>query len=190
MVGYNTNIKPRPTYYVNTDDGPKPLWTRTNKIPVEQVFDIFNDKQLWFMIPDYPGYEISNYLNIRSFKFLNQYKYGTVVKIAADGSCQLTDKNNLRCKENVNELWPVAYEYFNTIHPVGYPKPTMATYERISARNKRMFIDNKAIRESTKKIVRKPARVNKDDDTLFTPHFTVVEQEFPVKKVIEPIYFM
>ena len=181
MNGYSQ----KPTCYVYTEDGPRPLWTRTNKVPVEQVFNIYTDPQQWFMIPDYPGYEISNYLNIRSYKFMNQFKYGIVIKVTAEGFCTITDKNNLRCKENVNDLWVKAYDYYQKNKPYGYPRPTYAVYGKTTARNKRMFIDNKAIRESTKKIVRKPEPIKGKDDTLFTPHFTVLQE----KKIIKPVYF-
>lgn len=176
-------------YYVNTLEGPMPIWTRTNKIPIERIFNVMTDTQEWYLIPGYPGYEISNLHNIRSFKYLNQYRYGTLMKVTAKGNVNLTDLNNIRCKENVYVLWQSAIAYFNKEHPYGYPKRTFQGFERISARNQRKFIDNQAVKNSTKKIVRKPKPIRGKDDTLFTPHFTVVKDEEDSDKITDPLYF-
>lgn len=173
-------------YYVNTPTGPHPIWTRTSKIPVENIFNPYQDEQIWLMIPDYPGYEISTLQNIRSFKFKKEYRYGALIKIDAAGTCYLTDKNNCRVKENVNSLFDIALEYQKKYKPYGYPRRTIQGYPNFSSRNKRAFINHKEIRESKKLITRKPKPIaGVDNKTLHMVNFSGLFQ----KKVIDPIYF-
>ena len=174
-------------YYVNTKTGSYPLWTRTSKIPIENIFNPYTDDQLWLMIPDYPGYEISSLMNIRSFKYKNQFKYGALIKIDASGTCYLSDKNNCRVKENVDSLYNKAVEFQKKYRPSEYPRRTCQIYPKFSSRNKRAFINHKEIRESDKLIVHKPKPIRGvDNSTLSMVSFAGL---FEKKKIIDPIYF-
>ena len=39
------------------------------KIPIEQIWNIETDNQIWYDIPGFIGYQISNTMFVRSFKY-------------------------------------------------------------------------------------------------------------------------
>lgn len=182
-------------YLYNDQYGSKRIMIRTPQCDINTIIYYSPDfaDQEWLMIPNYPGYEISDYWNIRSFKYLKQYPLGTLVFIDNNGYCEITDKNNIRRCVSKYQLMQDAKEYQAKHHPFGYPKNTMQGYDKNSARNQRKFIDNEAVRNCKEKgIVRKPNPVIKSSNTLFTPKFTVVEDESKLVSttLIKPIFFM
>ena len=75
-------------------------------VAVEQVIDLRDSNMLWFRIPGFPGYEISNTNYIRSFKSRKKYPYGTMVKWNKEGII-LSNRNNQRVKLTLQEIWSV-----------------------------------------------------------------------------------
>ena len=74
---------------------------------VEQVIDIYDKNIIWFRIPGYPGYEISNTNYIRSFKSRKKYPYGTLVKWDKKGNVIISNSNNIRVKLSIEEIWSI-----------------------------------------------------------------------------------
>ena len=182
-------------YKYYDDNGQKILSTVLPHCDMRVVLQFSPDvaNQQWLMIPDFPGYEISDHWNIRSFKYLKQFPLGTLVYLDNKEYCEITDKNNIRRRVLKYDLMKSAKEYQEKYHPYWYPKYTYQGYDKNSARNQRKFIDNQEIRncKNEKGVVRKPTPVVKSDKTLFTPKFTVVKNKDEItSSIINPIYFM
>lgn len=75
-------------------------------IAVEQVIDLRDSNIIWFRIPGFPGYEISNTNYVRSFKSRKKYPYGTLVKWSK-GNIILSNRNNQRVKLTLEEIWSI-----------------------------------------------------------------------------------
>lgn len=149
------------------------------QIPIEQVFDIFGDAQLWYPIQGFNGYEISNHGNVRSMKNFKKYQFGTLCR-HRNNVYELSNNNNERIRIHVEELWKLAVEYMKTFR-VSYPIGTCVT--NIGSRNKRMFIDFEKVSKPKKYRTRKPIPIRKEE--TFFPKFTVKEE----KQITCPIYF-
>lgn len=189
-------FKSKPKEYLYNDSyGLKRIYVYTSHCDIRNILQFSPDvaDQLWLPIPDYPGYEISDMWNIRSFKYLKQFHLGTLVYIDEKGNCEITDKNNIRRKVSKYDLMESAKNYYKINHPYGYPKSTLQSFDKNSARNQRKFIDNQAIKNSKleKGVVRKPTPVVKSDNTLFTPKFTVVKNKDETTSSIKnPVFFI
>ena len=48
--------------------------------PIQDVLDIYDPNRLWYNIPNFNGYEISNDNYIRSMKHYMKYPYGILIK--------------------------------------------------------------------------------------------------------------
>lgn len=142
-------------------------------IPIERVFDVDNDNQLWYKIPGFNGYEISDHGNVRSMKNFNVYPWGNLVRITRTGYCQLSTNQNMRVTVHVTDLWIMAMEFFNVVHPADYPHHT--DYVVHSSRNKRCFIDFEKVQIANVPKSKKPRKVNKEN--LSFAHFTVKKDE-------------
>ena len=74
-------------------------------VSVDQVINISDPSVIWFRIPGFPGYEISNTNYIRSFKSRKKYPYGTLVKHDKNNYVIITNSNNQRIKLNFGDIW-------------------------------------------------------------------------------------
>lgn len=114
---------------------------------VEQCLNIYDNNRLWYWIPNFNGYELSNdpVPLIRSMKHWRKYPYGILIrpvkgkgKIAAeDPVYELSDKNNERHRIKLSEL--VYLVKTNTKQVTGYPRTTLQV--DISSRNQRCFME-------------------------------------------------
>lgn len=141
----------------------------TIMIPVEQIFNPYIDTQLWYYIPGFNGYEISDRGVVRSMKHFKKYPYGVLLhgKVLDNNDCifTLSDNNNKRVQITRNTLWALA---INNKNPVaGYPRRTYQT--DIASRNQQIFIHRET---------------NNQGEKLFTPQFTTIKEELET-----PIFF-
>lgn len=148
-------------------------------IPIEQVFDPYNDIQQWYYIPGYNGYEISNYGNVRSMKNFKRYQFGTLCR-ENNGKYELSTNNNERVKVDRQELFKLASEGINKYIVYRYPRSTM--YSDIGSRNQRKFIDFEKVSNNKRKIKRKPVPIRKEE--TYFPKFSVKSDNIKC-----PIYF-
>lgn len=81
-------------------------------VAVENVFDIYNDDQIWYRIKGFRGYEISNKGVIRSLKHFKKYPYGIIIQpvnVKKD-IFVLSDNNNVRKRMNRVEIYKLRDE--------------------------------------------------------------------------------
>lgn len=145
-------------------------------IPLEQVFNPYDQNILWYSILGFNGYELSNFGYVRSIKNFNKYPFGTVLKFQDSQQGRyyiLSDNNNVRRKIYLTEIQKIVAD--SKVKPnFGY----IASAPII--RNQRKFIrfdyedKNNIIKEAT------PIRKEK----VFTPSFTVR------KDIIQPFRFL
>jgi len=81
-------------------------------VSVENVFDIYNDDQIWYRIKGFRGYEISNKGVIRSLKHFKKYPYGILIQPVNEKKdiFVLSDNNNVRKRLNRNEIYKLRDE--------------------------------------------------------------------------------
>ena len=144
---------------------------------VDQLFDVYNDDQLWYYIPGFNGYEISNKGFVRSMKMFNQYPYGTLVQCQIskkDGKQYFTisSNNNERIKISADELWNKAMN--NPRKICGYPRST-CSIDKYS-RNQRCFIKPEKTTGSGH-----PKPLNREE--LSYPTFSTR------REIVKPIFF-
>lgn len=159
----------------------------TRNIDVLEVFGEYDD-QLWFDIPGFPAYQLSNKGYVRSFKKKYKHPYGTILtprNTKSNGIVfELTDKNNISRRIGLSEIERIAdrSEAYYT-NEVNMYDPNQ------SARNKRAFINfnNKSLDEIPGKIVRKPKPIRKEDCEIY--HFSVIPDPVEDKTIIKPIRF-
>jgi hypothetical protein len=137
----------------------RPLKSRI--IPIEKVINISDPDILWYYIPGYNGYEISNYGIIRSMKHFMKYPYGMWIRPIKNtrGLYQLSNDHNERVLVPLEELWRLSQEYDHGV--TGYPRHTLQTDR--SSRNHRCFIPPKP----------RPAEL----DEVITPTFTIIDED-------------
>ena len=109
--------------------------------PTENVVNIYDESILWYKIPGFPSYEISNNGYLRSFKSAYKYPYGTILNYYHKNGNYfiLTDKNNSRYKLTVDDIW-------NIINKSTEKEPPVFGYQVmvINPRNQRfMLLPNK-----------------------------------------------
>lgn len=84
-----------------------------NFAPVEKVLG-FDPNRIWYQIPNFPGYEISNDNYVRSMKHFNKYPYGILLKPTVTKSglikYQLSDYRNKRITISLNEIIRLIHE--------------------------------------------------------------------------------
>ena len=75
--------------------------------PTETVVNINDNNILWYIIPGFPGYQISTNGYLRSFKMANKYPFGIILEYYhKDGQYfNLSDQNNNRYKLTVEDIW-------------------------------------------------------------------------------------
>ena len=142
-------------------------------VSVENIFDVSTDTQLWYAIPGFNGYEISDKGYLRSMKHYKQYPFGILLKPVKGTTdiFELSDNNNERVKINIARLYNIA---MNSQQPAYYPRGTCTTL--ISSRNQSIFIK------------RKPNPISKE---TFFPSFSVIKDidMNDESNKICPIYF-
>lgn len=125
-------------------------------VGVEQVLNI-NDNRLWYYIPGFNGYEISNDNFIRSMKHFKKYPYGILIRAKRDinGNIihpenpiyELSNNNNKRISLHLSDIINLAQTNQQIVQ--GYPRRTYQT--DISSRNQRCtiqrdIVNNKEVR--------------------------------------------
>lgn len=121
-------------------------------IPVENYIDPLSQSILWYYIPGFNGYEISNTGIIRSMKHFKKYPYGMLIKPKEvsdplelftksfiDLTYELSNNHNERITIKRSELQQLAYNNTNQVQ--GYPRLTYVS--DIGSRNQRCFIPKK-----------------------------------------------
>lgn len=124
----------------------------TQYTPVERYIDPYNSNLLWYYIPGFNGYEISNTGIVRSMKHYKKYPFGMLIrpretndpmdlftKLYGELTYELSDNNNERQVITRSELLNLAFS--NKIKVNGYPRRTVVT--DIGSRNQRCFIKKK-----------------------------------------------
>lgn len=150
-------------------------------IPVESVFDLRTDSQMWYNIPGYNGYEISNQGYIRSMKNFRRYPYGMLIRPIKDKKgnnyFELSDDFNHRKKLSIQEIWNLAMN--NPYKNNSYPRSTWITDSR--SRNPLAFshsrTDSKPIKQETYSYVEFP--IIKD-----------IDNDIQIRNFKSPIYFI
>lgn len=101
----------------------------TKPVAVESVFDLNTDSQMWYNIPGYNGYEISDQGYVRSMKNFRKYPYGMLIrpKVTKHGDTyfELSDDFNRRQRLSVEEIWDLAMK--NPYKNNSYPRSTWVT---------------------------------------------------------------
>ena len=112
----------------------------TKFIPVESVLNPYDPSILWYPIPGYNGYEISNTGYLRSQKHYHRYPCGILIRPKTQGEdpvFNLSDDNNNRVDVHLSELKNLAYN-----NPRGIlPRGTLVADS--SSHNDRRFVKKK-----------------------------------------------
>lgn len=111
---------------------------------IEDIMDIFDYNRVWYYIPGFNGYEVSNDNIIRSMKHYVKYPYGILIKpvkkepygSSPDPLYELSDNNNERKRIRLSQIIHLAMS--NQFAVAGYPRATIITDG--SSRNK--FVKN------------------------------------------------
>lgn len=145
--------------------------SRGDQIDLRYRFDPYDDDQLWYRIPDFNGYEISNKGMVRSLKFTGRFPFGTIIDPKPSGKYfgmyEMSNNNNTRVMVSRDALWKLAMQNLKD-----YPyKPVSTCCVNPKSRNNRVFIDyDKAYH--TNNALSTPVKPNKEP--VFTPKFTVI----------------
>ena len=167
-----------------------------NKIPIEQLWSITIDDQIWYDIPGFNGYQISNYYFIRSFKYRNKHPYGILVspKRSKEKNIynpfhymgtvedrenviyELSDNDNMRIEISMQEIINISIRPGVMTYRTCYVIPKTET-----SRNSRMWINQDPELTAKKKgLVRKSVPVNKKEDTAMA-RFTITDNPKPLE---------
>lgn len=163
--------------------------------PIEDVLNIFDDARLWYYIPGFNGYEVSNDGYLRSMKHYRKHPYGILVKpVNRDsykGSCdplyEISDDNNKRQRIRMSQLVHLAAT--NQFAVRGYPRQTIITSS--SGRNK--FVKNESgayVKVYNGPGARKQLNIPPMDNTAHYAKFTIIQDgtEFPGMTYRQPDY--
>jgi len=165
-----------------TDEQLKLIQYQNNgKVPVDQVFNINYDTQLWAAIPGFNGYQLSGDYTIRSYKFYKKYPYGTLLLpkkgdgTSMDDIYELTDNDNMRIEISPFELGKLVHAKPLDIYHTNYRIPSNKT-----PRNSRIFINQDPELTAKKKgLVKKSVPVNREETTRMVK-FTVTNNPKPL----------
>jgi len=142
------------------------------KIPIDQLWNLNTDRQLWYDIPGFNGYQISNAYHVRSFKYKNKYPFGVLIMPDKNNNFELSDNDNMRIKISLQEIID------KSIYKGAIEYPTY--YINQISRNKRLGINQDPILTAQKKgLVRKSVPVNKQENTAMA-RFTVTNNPRPL----------
>lgn len=124
-------------------------------VAVDKVINIYDSRILWFRIPGFPGYEISNtHHYVRSFKSRKRYPYGTLVQWAGKNRdyIVLTNSNNQRVKLTLDDILKLTHGQ------IGYK-----TFEvQNTSRNPLCGIDTNATSEVGKIVAKPKIQISED----------------------------
>lgn len=70
---------------------------------IENVLDVNDESLLWYNIPGYNGYQVSNTNIVRSMKHYKKYSYGILLK-SNNGLYQLSNSQNQRVTISLKEI--------------------------------------------------------------------------------------
>lgn len=94
--------------------------------PVETIIDPYDVNIVWYYIPGFNGYEISNTNIVRSMKHFKKYPFGILIHpVSGTGdntTFEITNDNNERVRITVGELSSLAHNNKNVVS--GYPRRT------------------------------------------------------------------
>jgi hypothetical protein len=157
--------------------------------PVELVLNIY-DYRLWYFLPGYTGYEVSNDGYIRSMKHYKKHPYGVLLspvssdKNKQDPLFELSDDDNKRKRLRLSEIMNIARSKHNAV--AGYPRPT--TMGSNAGRNK--FVRNKDgayVKVYNGPGVRNSIDVPQLDNTITYPKFSIIQDNSLPKVTKVPI---
>lgn len=149
---------------------------RKGVININTVFNVDRDPQLWWSIPGFNGYEMSDYGFVRSMKYFQRCPFGMLIKFDSKGYYILSDNNNDRIKIHRKELWDLVIS-----NPYS-PQPRRTCQTDCYSRNKRMFLCDQDLPihgtrgygvNSKGRIKKKHVPTNKKEPTFF-PQFTII----------------
>lgn len=100
-------------------------------ISIEETLGVYNNR-LWYFIPGYNGYEISNDGYVRSMKHWRKYPFGILLKHDKNYIYTLTNNNNERKKLHYDEIVRLSRSD-EAKKQSGYPRPT--NYRNNASRN-------------------------------------------------------
>ena len=100
---------------------------------VESVMDIHDRSRVWYYIPGFNGYEVSNDGYIRSMKHYLRYPYGILISpvtrepygSSCDPLFEISDDNNIRRRIRLSQLIHLAMT--SNYRAAGYPRHTIIT---------------------------------------------------------------
>lgn len=159
-------------------------------IAIENVLDPFDINRLWYYIPSFNGYEVSNDGYIRSMKHYRKYPCGIMIKpvsrepygSSTDPLFEISDNNNKRQRIRLSQLIHLART--NQFSVMGYPRTTIVT--NTGSRNKYIQKEDGAI----VKVYNGNKKFNTPliDPTAHYPKFTVVQDgtEMPYMTYCQP----
>ena len=115
---------------------------------IEDVLDIYDQNRLWYNIPSYNGYQLSNDNIVRSMKHYKKYPYGILLspskQVNGINYFQLTNSQNKRVTVSLTELKElVAGDEYSK----AYPSKTTDLYQ--ASRNQKCTIYNKPVSQDT-----------------------------------------
>ncbi len=158
-------------------------------IDVLEVFG-YNDEQLWYDIPNFPAYQISNKEYVRSFKCRKQHPLGVILKPRKTSNgivYELTDRNNFVRTIGLDQIKNiVAQEKDDPYYTHEVPRNTQSPQSQM--RNKRAFINpSDSIPEDVfGTIKKKPRPIRKESSEIY--HFSVIpDEEEKIRKIVKPI---
>ena len=181
-------MNPRPVWRATpeTDAFIKQIFaTHKGTIAINAIFNIDTDPQLWYEIPGFNGYEMSDYGLVRSMKYFQRLPFGMLIKFSGNEIYILSNNNNDRIKVPRKDLWDLVV---NNPNPTpGYPRTTSQT--DCYSRNKRMFLcdhdlplyGTRGYGKNGWKKVKKHVQTNKQETTFF-PQFTIIPDNLPTMK--------
>ena len=132
-------------------------------IALESVLDIYDTRRVWYYIPGFNGYELSNDGYIRSLKHYKRYPFGILIraklnpKDGNDPIFELSNNNNERINISRSQIFNLVKE--NKRQITGYPRLTVVT--DYQSRNPRELVHKK---------------YKEFDKTPRAPKFTIIDE--------------
>lgn len=163
-----------PQYYILAPTPTPKAKPKKEYKAVEKVIGFGDDvNRVWYYIPGYNGYEVSNDRYVRSMKHFNEYPYGILLtpKTRKNGPdiYELSDNSNQRVRLTIDEIVNLAKTCPYGVN--GYPRRTCVT----DTDSRNMMIVNR------------PQSSIKDTRT-FSPNF--VRDITPPKPTKVPFHFI
>lgn len=163
---------------------------------VENVLDI-NAPRLWYYIPGFNGYEVSDDKYIRSMKHYKKYPFGLLIQPKKykngniihpeDPLYELSNNNNERVSIMLSQIIHLART--NEYHITGYPRSTCML--DIQSRNSRYFIKKKPESIQPSKSIRYPkfTIIQSQEELPPGSHLIVPEIIVPIESINGGEYF-